>query len=86
MEPLYEKLASKVGLCNQRGNIPFIMGGSRELLYYLPSGSHFCVSSSLDMQPLIDSKVTATSIHRALNQEAKKLWLFGVDGMRVSKS
>ena len=85
MEPVYEKLAGKVGLCNQRGNIPFIVGGSRELLYYLPIGAHLCISSSLDTQPLLDGKVHQTSVHRALVQ-AGQLWLFGVDGMRVSKS
>jgi arginase family enzyme len=29
---LMDKLATKVGLCLSRGNIPFIIGGSRDLL------------------------------------------------------
>ena len=31
-QALIDKLATKVGLCLTRGNIPFIVGGSRDLL------------------------------------------------------
>lgn len=29
---LLDKLATKVGICLSRGNVPFIVGGSRDLL------------------------------------------------------
>lgn len=31
MKQLYEKLALKVGICIKRQNIPFVVGGSRDL-------------------------------------------------------
>ena len=51
---LIEKLASKVGLCLTRNNVPFIVGGSRDLLQAVSLASNsaevfLSVSPTLDL-------------------------------------
>ena len=82
----------------KRNLIPFIIGGSRDLLAYLPTQipgetpyeevSVLCVTPSLDCQPLTDNKADSMSIHKALiaNDQISSLTCLGVDGMRVSKT
>ena len=82
---LYEKLGTKVGLCIQRGNIPFVVGGSRDLLQAYGKGDFVCVTPCTDMEPLLaDNLCHQTSVHRKL-QETGKVFLFGVDGSRTPK-
>ena len=89
---LYEKLSTKVGLCNQRKNLPFVVGGTRDLVQAIcdaqeAPATFVCVTQSIDLEPLLsEGQCHPPSMHRYLLQKGKKVILFGVDGSRSSAS
>lgn len=90
IKQLYAKLATKLGLCYTRKNIPFIIGGSRDLLQAVCDADNsppifVCITPVLDYQSLLDTDLcNQTSVHRYLTSKGKTVISFGVDGSRVS--
>jgi arginase family enzyme len=90
MKALMSKLSKKVSLCVGRGNIPFIVGGSRDLLQAVCESENsptvfLSISPNLDLeqQPTQDL-CHQSSVHTHLINHGKKILAFGVDGSRVS--